>query len=98
MTARLIYPLRRRAGRRLRSLMSSVEPTLMRVSLGRGGGATEEPLDRDEPFVADVDAVLVDVERDVLRADLVRHLLREGADVVAARLRIRERVLDGSAD
>ena len=31
-------------------------------------------------------------------ADLVRHLLRERADVVAARLRVRERVLDRRAD
>src|SRR5205823_3493564 len=35
------FPLRRRAGRRLRSLMSSVEPTLMRPPRpgGRGGRA-----------------------------------------------------------
>src|SRR5258706_12682113 len=71
---------------------------LTRVSLGRGSSATEEPLDRDEALVADVDAVLVHVQRDVRGAHLVRHLLREGADVLTARLRMREGVLDGGAD
>src|SRR5947209_17957673 len=64
------------------------------MSLGSAGGATEQPLDRDEPVVADIDAVLVHVERDVLGTHLVGHLLGKGADVVAAHVRVRERVLD----
>src|SRR5918996_6193295 len=68
------------------------------LSLGSGGGATEQAVDRGEPLVADVDALLVHIERDVGRADLVRHLLRERADVLAARLGMREGVLDRRAD
>src|ERR1041385_3443873 len=68
------------------------------ASLGSGARATEEAVDRREALVPDVDAVLVHVESDVRSADLVGHLLRERADVLAARFRVREGVLDRGAD
>src|SRR4029079_7195185 len=67
-------------------------------SLGSGSGVTEQPVDRGEPLVADVDAVLVHVEPDVRGTDLVRHLLRDRADIVAALPGMREGVLDRGAD
>src|SRR5689334_7763153 len=58
----------------------------------------EQPVDRSAALVAEVDTELVDVERDVRVADLVRQLLRVGPDVLAARFRVSERVLDRSTD
>ena len=69
-----------------------------RVGQAVSFSSTEQPVDRGEPVVADVDAACVHVERDVCRADLVRHLLRERANVVAARFAVGEGVLDGVAD
>ena len=68
------------------------------MSQGSGSRATEQPVDRGHPVVADVDAACVHIERNVLRADLVRHLVRERADVGAARLRVREGVLHRGAN
>ena len=49
-------------------------------------------------LVADLDAVLVHVQRDVCRADFVGHLVRERAHVITARLGVRERELHRGAD
>ena len=65
---------------------------------GGSRGAREQALDGDHALVTEVDAELVHVERDVRVADLVRHLLRVRADVAAARLRVREGVLDRGSD
>ena len=78
------------SGRRQRSSQSRRSSRRSPVSDQRG--------DRAQPIVADVETVLVDVQRDVLRADLVGHLLRVGAHVLAARVRMIERVLHRGAD
>src|SRR5438552_11520836 len=71
---------------------------LIRLSLGSGRGPTEQAIDRHEPFVPDVGAVLVHVQLDMRSADVFGELVGERADVIAARLRMRERMLDRGAD
>ena len=75
-------------------LLSRIDPCSWKYALRRA----DQPLDRREPLVAEVDAELVHVERDVPVADPVRQFLRVRPDVVPARLRMRERVLDRRPD
>src|SRR5687767_10415288 len=62
------------------------------------GGALEELADGALALVAHVHGEAVHVEVDVLARDVVLHLLRVGADVLARGVRVREGVLHGAAD